>query len=185
MSVSKDKIRAEVLDQRRAVDRDDLAVRSLEICNRVAEESLFLDAGGLHIYSPLETEVNVRPLLEVAWALGIETGMMVVDEEGGSRHVEISEETTFRKGAFNLMQPVEDVPFDMTRCDLVLVPAVAVDPNRNRIGYGKGYYDQFLTKYPRPTICPVFDLQVVDLVEATDRDVLLDIVLTETRRFAQ
>ena len=181
--MTKDELRSKIFALRKEADPTDLAAKSLKICNRLADEELFLDAGGMHLYSPLSTEVDVRPLLEVAWGLGIETGMMVVDSDGGSRQVEISEETTFEKGAFGLLQPVEDVPFDMTRCDLVIVPAVAVDRSGNRLGYGKGYYDQFLTKYPRPTVSPVFDFQVLERIPATEQDIQLDVVLTESHRF--
>lgn len=50
----------------------------------------------------------------------------------------------FRKGRFNIMEPVGQPLSDLSILDIIFVPALAVDSIGNRLGYGKGYYDRFL-----------------------------------------
>ena len=69
--------------------------------------------------------------------------------------------------------------------DLVLVPLVAFDPQRNRIGMGGGFYDRSFAfrknpDQPRPVLIGVaHELQKVDLLEPEPWDVQLDMVVTD------
>jgi 5-formyltetrahydrofolate cyclo-ligase len=56
--------------------------------------------------------------------------------------------------------------------DLIIVPALAWRKDGYRIGFGKGYYDRYLTQHPTQTIGLAFDFQVIDFeVEAHDKKV--------------
>lgn len=65
----------------------------------------------------------------------------------------------------------DDVEVRAEEIDLVLVPGLGFDRHNNRIGYGKGYYDRFLSAIPAcPTIGIGFKEQLVEAlpVEPTD-----------------
>jgi 5-formyltetrahydrofolate cyclo-ligase len=68
---------------------------------------------------------------------------------------------------------------EMPEPDVVLVPALAVDGLGNRIGYGKGYYDAFLSEVKSCKIVPLFAKQVVDGIPSEPHDVPVDILVTE------
>ncbi|MBQ8296131.1 MAG: 5-formyltetrahydrofolate cyclo-ligase [Clostridia bacterium] len=64
--------------------------------------------------------------------------------------------------------------------DVAVVPLLAVDRQGNRLGYGGGYYDRFLTKYPtaqRVAYC--YDFQIVREVPINDTDQRMDKIVTE------
>ncbi len=65
--------------------------------------------------------------------------------------------------------------------DVVIVPGLAFDLNRNRIGFGKGYYDRFLKGSEAYKIGVCFDYQIVEKIDAGSHDVPVDIVVTEER----
>ncbi|MGN1148564.1 MAG: 5-formyltetrahydrofolate cyclo-ligase [Lachnospiraceae bacterium] len=55
---------------------------------------------------------------------------------------------------------------------LMLMPGAAFDPVRNRIGYGKGFYDRYLAdKKSLHTIAIGFDCQMVDRIETDITDI--------------
>ena len=68
--------------------------------------------------------------------------------------------------------------------DVMLVPLLAFDSLKNRLGYGKGFYDKFLNKFLRnkkkiATIGIAFSFQKYDKLPVTNLDTKLDYILTE------
>jgi 5-formyltetrahydrofolate cyclo-ligase len=67
--------------------------------------------------------------------------------------------------------------------DVIVVPALAIDPRGHRLGYGAGYYDRALPKFAPPafTIGVAFDFQLIPEVPITEGDVALDLIVTDQR----
>ncbi len=65
--------------------------------------------------------------------------------------------------------------------DIIITPGVAFDKNKNRVGFGRGYYDRFFVKYPHSTkIAIAFEEQIIDEgIEADIYDKKVDILITE------
>lgn len=179
--MNKAEIRKEALAKRDGLAEDQRAAKSMEICETLMDHEGFLDARGIHLYLPVRSEVDIRPLFTVAWEMGKEVGLMRVQEDGGSEQYRITPETEYRTGSLGILEPIEAERFDMNICDLVIVPLVAVDEQGNRVGYGKGYYDQFLTQFPRPTVGVAFDVQVYPELPSDELDITLDCIVTESR----
>jgi 5-formyltetrahydrofolate cyclo-ligase len=182
---TKQEVRREALQRRNAMSIEDRSVASFAICNRVMDHDLFLDARGIHVYLPIGSEVDIRPLIDVAWEMGKQVGLMRVMEDGGSVQYTITPGTTYRTSSFGILEPVYAELFDMNICDLVIAPLVAADEQCNRVGYGKGYYDQFMTQFPRPTIGVAFEVQLFTQIPADKGDVKVDAVVTESRTIGE
>ena len=70
--------------------------------------------------------------------------------------------------------------------DVSIIPLLAFDKNNARLGYGKGYYDNFLNKYLRLnkkilTVGVAFSFQKYNKLPTSLTDVNLDYILTEKR----
>ena len=70
--------------------------------------------------------------------------------------------------------------------DVVLVPAAAVDRDGGRLGWGKGYYDRFLSTIESETtvVAVVFDADIVNSVPVEGHDIPVDIIVTERDVYA-
>ena len=84
-------------------------------------------------------------------------------------------------GTFGIPEPAGGHPADWAELDLVLVPGLAFDPKGNRLGYGKGYYDQALPllKKTTLTIGLAYSFQILDHVPASGQDIPVQGLLTE------
>ncbi|CUS91999.1 5-formyltetrahydrofolate cyclo-ligase, partial [Candidatus Kryptonium thompsonii] len=85
-----------------------------------------------------------------------------------------------KKSTFGILEPEKIREVGLSEIDLVLVPAIAVDRFGNRIGFGAGYYDKFLSQVNCPKIALVYDFQIVDKIETSPSDVPVDFIVTET-----
>ena len=57
----------------------------------------------------------------------------------------LTETTKIKKNRWNIPEPVDGIEIPSEKIDVVFVPLLAFDKNGHRIGYGKGYYDKFLS----------------------------------------
>jgi 5-formyltetrahydrofolate cyclo-ligase len=67
--------------------------------------------------------------------------------------------------------------------DVIVVPALAVDPSGHRIGYGAGYYDRTLPPFAPPAVAIVvaYDYQLLAEVPAASHDVRVPWIVTDAR----
>ena len=92
---------------------------------------------------------------------------------------------------FGYYESSSDIFYDEKILDLIIVPATAFDYSKNRIGFGGGYYDTFLSKVifnnkanrknrNKPLIIGVcYDFQLIDFIPSEDHDVKMDCIITE------
>ena len=82
-----------------------------------------------------------------------------------------------------LRTPRDGQPLPPIAIDLVVVPALAFDTTGNRLGRGGGYYDRFLSRLRRAatTVGLAFDVQIVDELPVDERDVRVEVVVTDRR----
>ena len=66
-------------------------------------------------------------------------------------------------------------------CDYTVVPLIAFDSRLNRIGFGGGYYDRYLSKHNTVSVGIAFDEQQCDDLTPEETDVPLDFIITPTR----
>jgi 5-formyltetrahydrofolate cyclo-ligase len=61
------------------------------------------------------------------------------------RAIVSDEKTNFKRNKFNIHEPENGYEVKAAAIDLVIVPLLAFDKYGYRVGYGKGYYDKFLS----------------------------------------
>lgn len=94
----------------------------------------------------------------------------------------VDDPSTLDEAGYGFSEPPRDAPL-ATELDVVIVPALALDPTGHRIGYGAGYYDRTLPGHAPPAvaIAVAFDWQLVMEVPATPGDVRVAWIVTDRR----
>lgn len=67
--------------------------------------------------------------------------------------------------------------------DLIIMPGVAFDINGNRIGYGGGYYDKYISaiKCKSVKLALAYDFQVINKIESEEHDINVDCIITNDK----
>ncbi|OSZ79786.1 5-formyltetrahydrofolate cyclo-ligase [Chitinophagaceae bacterium IBVUCB2] len=96
------------------------------------------------------------------------------------RAVVVTEETAFNRNSYCIYEPVEGASVDPEEIDMILVPLLAVDKNGYRVGYGKGFYDKFLSNCRKECIKAGFSYfePIEQISDREDFDVPLDLCIT-------
>lgn len=84
-----------------------------------------------------------------------------------------------RKGAYGILEPTIIRAVDPADIDVVVIPGIAFDMHRNRLGFGKGYYDKFLGTTDAQRIALCYDFQIVDDLPTDEFDLPMNLILTE------
>lgn len=61
-------------------------------------------------------------------------------------HFLLTDGTKIIKNEYNIPEPVDGIEVPDSKIDVVFVPLLAFDKKGHRVGYGKGFYDRFLSK---------------------------------------
>lgn len=81
---------------------------------------------------------------------------------------------------FGYEQPVAGAPtIDPNEIGVVLVPGLAFDRRRNRVGWGKGYYDRLLAGVSAVKVGVTLQRRMVDEIEVDEHDIPMDLLATE------
>lgn len=89
------------------------------------------------------------------------------------------EKDSLSENKFGIMEPMSDFSVLPQQNDIIIVPALCVDKNFNRLGYGGGYYDRFLKNLSAKKIVPISKKLITSEIETDVFDQKVDIIVTE------
>ena len=90
----------------------------------------------------------------------------------------------FIKSNFGVEEPIENEINYINQKDigLIIVPGICFDKEKNRLGFGKGYYDRYLQNENINTIGICFEEQIVEnIIPTTEYDVAMKKIITDKK----
>ena len=184
----KKEIRRSVLAIRRSMTDRDVLCRSREIFQRVADMDAYRQAETVFVYMDHKHEVMTGEFIEKTLSDGKKVAVPRV--EGDRMHFwYISSTADCTPGIMGIPEPYagEKNGRRLRRADadetaLMILPGLAFDGERHRVGYGGGYYDRYLAEHPlHPTVAVAFDDQLFDHVPCSAHDIRPQVIVTPTR----
>jgi 5-formyltetrahydrofolate cyclo-ligase len=183
----KSHLRARMDKLRKLVPREAQQTRSRSICERVVGTRYFERAKCVVGYVALGKEVDPAGIVAAAHKAGKTVGLPRVDRERGllSLH-RWAPGDRLERGSLGVDEPCGGAPLlELSEVDLILVPALAIDPRGNRIGRGGGYYDRLLATLDHAvTIGIIYDFQLIVESPVEPGDVPVSAVATDERMIA-
>ena len=139
MTEQKSTLRKELLSLRKSLPPSFLT------CQDLLTYKEFLNSRTVFCYVSAHGEVGTHTLIK---ELLKEKDVVVpycIDNDGNMIAVKITSFDDLTDGHFNILEPKKAVPFDKEKIDFAIVPGISFDKDGYRLGYGKGYYDRFLS----------------------------------------
>ena len=176
----KQDIRKNVLNQRNQITEKEWDEHSLAIYKKVITHPFFLNADEIYCYIDFRKEVGTRKIIEESWRLGKKVASPRIEtSEMNFYYIESFSE--LERGHYGVLEPTGSEKAEGKNV-LVIMPGAAFDHARNRIGYGKGYYDRFLQKHPEyQTFALAFELQMVTRIANEPFDIKPMQIITEEK----
>lgn len=105
----------------------------------------------VHVYIPLEKFNEPDTIPFIKWIREYYPDIHLVTsqsdfETGEMKHYVLENTTQLVENNWGILEPVVGEPIHEEMLDVILVPLLVVDEAGNRVGYGKGFYDRFLSK---------------------------------------
>lgn len=180
---AKYEIRRQILELRRALTPEYIQERSHMIEEKIIQHSRYQQAQVLLCYISTQGEVCMKELIQHAW----KSGKIVAVPRVSGRDMEfyeISSLDELENGTYGIMEPIRTCSrAEYNEKDSVMViPGIAFDYEGNRIGYGGGYYDRYLSsRRGIYKFAPAFSMQIVPRIWNESHDMRVDCLVSEEK----
>lgn len=171
---------------RESITESEKAKLDEKIVNRFLSLVSYRFADTLLMYSPIKGEINVDPIAEAALKAGKKVAYprcLPENSEMFFHYVNSLDE--LKKGYYGIREPDPTAPlFDpesvVSRESCVcLIPALSYDKKGYRIGYGKGYYDRYLSHFKGIKAGIVYSSCIADSLIHGRFDLSADFIISE------
>ena len=185
LQLEKDKIRQEILEKRNNLSTEEVEKKSDLIIENLGK--FIKNAENIMIFMDMKNEVRITKLMK----LYPEKSFFIpkiTDSKNREMKINRYNENELVLHKFGYYESSSSDFYNENILNIVIVPAVVFDLEKNRIGFGGGYYDTFLKKIRGKNkkvlfigIC--YDFQIIEKVPTEEHDVVLDYVVSESRIF--
>ncbi len=174
-------LRSAYLTKRNALSTARLSSDSITIANRLLLLPIWnFDYYHLFLSITNKKEIDTSSILSILQGKDKHVIVPKVVDSDNLKHFLLTDSTKFTLSKWGVPEPLDGIPISPKKLDVVFVPLLAFDNDGNRVGYGKGFYDGFLSHCRKDVIkvgvsCFEAENKITDVHNA---DVKLDYCVT-------
>lgn len=180
-------IRKKILKQRKELNNEFVNNNSKIIFENLLNIDIFRLSNNIMIYIDFCNEVKTINIIE--YLLSIDKNVIVPISLTSSKELLPSQILNTSEdldiGSYGILEPKKDKirEFNPNNLDLIIMPGIGFDKKGNRIGFGAGYYDRFISKLSKhiPTIALAYEFQIIENIPYDIHDRPVDYIITEKR----
>ena len=176
----KNLIRKQMKQLRADMTRTERFEKSMQIFEQLITVPEFKRADRIYTYVSMDNEIDTIMLID--YSLSLEKRVFVPRVSGKDMEFyEISDISELNPGYMGIYEPdINGMEPDYSRTGFMCMPGLAFDRSYNRIGYGGGFYDRYLSvdnKLYKAALA--YEAQLLESIPAQDGDVRPDMIVTE------
>ena len=182
LQIKKDEIRKQILEKRSNLSLEEVDKKSELIIENLTP--YLKNAQNIMIFMDMKNEVRITKLIELYPEKNFFISK-IVNSKNREMKINKYNENELVLHKFGYYESSSDDFYDEKILDIVIVPALAFDSSKNRIGFGGGYYDTFLNKVRGKNkntlfIGVCYDFQMIEEVPIEGHDITLDLIINES-----
>ncbi len=141
--MKKQDLRKKYLEKRKTLSTDEVLLLSEKITENFILQFNVIENQNVHVFLPIEkfNEINTKFLIEFFWNRKVNVFVPKI-HQNKIISVRFSPETTLKENSWGILEPISNEN-ECSGFDFVITPLLYCDKKGNRIGYGKGFYDEF------------------------------------------
>jgi 5-formyltetrahydrofolate cyclo-ligase len=154
MESNKKELRNKYKKLRQNLSEVEIDEMSLAIANRLLALPIW-EKTYFHIFLSIVEHKEVDTELILHLLSGKDKEIIISKSDFATRemtHFLLTDNTKIKKNEYNIPEPIDGIEVPSKKIDVVFVPLLAYDLKGNRVGYGKGFYDKFLSDCKLDTI---------------------------------
>ena len=178
---NKKAIRKRYIALRDGLSPAEIEGKSEKIIKTLLESAEYKACDKIFTYINMRSEVITVSFIQACIKDKKKVAVPKVWPDGSMTFIDISGANGFETTPLGTSEPVSGEELEADENSLIIVPGTAFDTRRNRIGYGKGFYDRFLSESGAKNIALAYDLQIADALPVEKFDVPVQKIITESR----
>ncbi len=180
-------LRLKFSELRKKISPESLLSSSLTIANKLLELPIW-SYDYYHLFLPIseKKEIDTTFLLSILQGKDKNVVLPKIHTETALEHYLLTDSTKLIKNNWGIPEPVDGIEIAAHKIDVIFVPLLAFDKKGNRVGYGKGFYDDFLSKCrPEAIKVGLSIFEVVDsITDVYENDIPLDYCVTPEKTYS-
>lgn len=180
LTEQKNKLRKSALSFRKSLDKSEKLKKDETIFKKLIALDTVRNCKTLLCYISLENEIDTSKLLRFCFENSINIAVPKCLNGEVMKFYFITGEKDLEKGMYGISEPKNycaEYTFDDN--SVCVVPALSADKSGFRLGYGKGYYDRFLSNFKGKSIVLVYKENLVEKLVTDKYDCCCDLVVTD------
>ena len=182
----KKELRTKYLNLRNTTSEEDVYNASLTITNNLLTLPIWKHTY-YHIFLSISSKKELNTGLIITLLQGKDKEIVVPRMAKGIclEHFLLTDNTLLKPNSWNIPEPLDGIEVMPDKLDVIFVPLLAFDLKGNRVGYGKGYYDLFLSQCKPDAVkigLSLFEAEE-NITDIGPQDVPLDYCVTPTTTY--
>ncbi len=166
---------------RNSLQKSYLETQSLSAANQALKLPIW-NYDYYHVFLPISGKNEIDTLSLITILQGKDKNIILpkVTSKNTMSHYLLTDSTLFDTSKWGVPEPVDGIPIAPIKIDVVFLPLLAFDKIGNRVGYGKGFYDKFLSEC-RPNVLKIglsFFEAEEKIADVSTNDIPMDYCIT-------
>ena len=176
----KKELRQKYLENRKTLSEGEVNFLSQKILKNFILQFNLSENQSIHVFMPIKkfNEIETNSLIEYFWKCKVNVFLPKI-HENKIISTKYTSETILQENAWGILEPVSIIN-EENSFDYIITPLLYCDKNGNRVGYGKGFYDEFFrTINADAKKIGVNYFPPIDIIDdVSENDVKLDYLVT-------
>ena len=179
----KKQLRAHYKKLRQAMDKAEKQKCDDKIATMFLESELYKNCDELLIYVSFDIEVDTLGIIRQALKEKTVYCPKCISGTNIMEFYEIKAFDDLSQGSYGILEPMTNSgpSSDFSDNSLCVVPALSYDKKGYRLGFGKGFYDRFLSRFNGTSVGICYQICLCESLPADEYDICVDHLITESR----